>query len=150
MTVQPGSIHYVEIVTPDVEAVRALYETCHGVRFQPKDPVLGNAHVAALPAGPLCGIRAPMHSAEKPVVRTYLRVNNLANSVQLAAVRGANILLERMELPGRGIIAIYEQGGVEHGLWQVEQSPGATAVAHAGGGNDRRRTRGGGGTNAGR
>lgn len=120
MTVPEYAIHYLEFVTPDVEAVRAVHEKCYGVTFRPKDPVLGNAYVAGLPNGLICGIRAPMHGSEKPIVRPYLRVNNLGASVQTAARAGARILLDRMELPGYGIIAIYERGGIEHGLWQVE------------------------------
>ena len=68
----------------------------------------------------LCGIRAPMHEAEKPISRTYIRVTDIQTSIQKAAQAGANILLEHMELPGHGIIAIYELGGIEQGLWQVQ------------------------------
>lgn len=119
MTVPENPIHYIEIVTPDPEAVRATYEKFYGLTFLPNDPVLGDARVASLPSGLMCGIRAPMHGSEKPLVRLYVRVNDLAASVQAAERIGAKILLDRMELPGRGIIAIYEQGGIEHGLWQV-------------------------------
>ena len=60
-----------------------------------------------------------MNNTEKPIVRTYLRVPDIKTSVQKAAHLGAKILLERMEIPGHGIIAIYENGVIEQGLWQV-------------------------------
>ena len=36
-------VHYLEIVTPDVDATCAAYEKLHGVSFGDPDPVLGNA-----------------------------------------------------------------------------------------------------------
>jgi predicted enzyme related to lactoylglutathione lyase len=114
------SVYYLEIVTPNVKAMCDLYTKSYGWNFQPMVPELGNACVADLPGGSLCGIRAPMHAAEKPIVRTYLRVTDIQASVQKAAQLGAKILLDHMEIPGRGIIAIYENGGIEQGLWQVQ------------------------------
>ena len=120
MQVAENSIYYLEIVTPEVEKLCRLYTDSQGWRFESAKPELGNARLAKLPEGSLCGIRAPMHEAEKPVVRTYLRVTDLEKSVQRAAQAGANILLENMNLAGYGVIAIYEMGGVEQGLWQVD------------------------------
>ena len=80
---------------------------------------LGNSFVATLPDGSLCGIRAPMHEQEKPVVRTYIRVTDLEAAVKGAEQLGATFLLPPMEIPGHGMIAIYSHGGVEQGLWQV-------------------------------
>lgn len=113
------SVYYLEIVTPDVKGMCDLYAESFGWDFQPMALELGNACVADLSDGSLCGIRAPMHSSEKPIVRTYLRVKDIQASVQSVAELGARILLERMDIPGRGIIAIYESGGVEQGLWQI-------------------------------
>lgn len=119
MPVPQHAVHYLEIVTPDPASTRDLYAKSHGWQFQSMDPALGNAFVAELPGGSLCGIRAPMSSDEKPIVRTYLRVNDLKTAVQSAAQSGATILLDRMDLPGHGTIAIFEHGGIQQGLWQV-------------------------------
>lgn len=112
-------VHYIEIVTPDVKQMCELFTNSYGWKFQPVNPALGNAYTAELPGGLLYGIRAPLHPAEKPIIRTYLRVNDLNGSVESAAKQGANILLDRMELPGHGVIAIFDLGGIEQGLWQV-------------------------------
>ena len=117
--VPENSVHYLEIITPDVQSLCDLYSKSWGWNFGPAVPELGNAHVAELPDGSLCGIRAPMHTLEKPIVRTYLRVADLEASVRMAAQQGCKILLERMELAGHGIIAIFEKGGIEQGLWQL-------------------------------
>jgi len=114
-----NAIHYLEIVTPDVEATRSLYASVFGWTFQPSVPELGNASVASLPGGSLCGIRAPIHAEELPVVRNYIRVTNLDAATKEAQRLGATLLLESMDLAGWGRISIYELGGLQHGLWQV-------------------------------
>jgi predicted enzyme related to lactoylglutathione lyase len=119
MAVPEHAVHYLEIVTPDVEAACHLYSTAYGWRFRATGPELGNSFVATLPGGSLCGIRAPMHDQEKPIVRTYLRVTDIETAVQGAAKLGAKIALEPVEIPGQGKIAIYLYGGIEQGLWEV-------------------------------
>ena len=119
MAVPEHAVHYYEIVTTDVEAACHLYGTAYGWEFQPTGPELGNSFVATIPGGSLCGIRAPLHETEKPIVRTYVRVTDIETAVQEAVNMGAANILEPMEIPGRGIIAIYLHGGIEQGLWQV-------------------------------
>ena len=55
----------------------------------------------------------------KPIVRPYLRVEDVDAATQAAAGAGAEIAHPPMELPGLGKFAIVIQGGVNHGLWQV-------------------------------
>ena len=113
-------IYYLEIVTPDVEVARDLYSDVHGWRFGDMASELGNAFVASLPGGSLCGIRAPMHDQEERIVRTYVRVTDIDQSIQRAADLGGTVALEPMEIAGRGKIAIYLLGGIQQGIWQVE------------------------------
>jgi len=119
MTVPEHDIHYLEIVTPNAEAARDFYSQAYGWRFRDVAPELGNAFVASLPNGSLCGIRAPMHDQEKPTVRTYIRVADINSSIQKAAELGAAVALEPTEISGQGLITIYSFGGIEQGLWQV-------------------------------
>ncbi len=119
MTVREHSIYYFEIVTPDVETVCRLYGEAYGWTFEAKGPEWGNSYVASLPDGSLCGVRAPMHETEQPIVRTYLRVADIDAAVEEAGKLGAEIALEPMEMPGHGRIAIYLLGGIQQGLWQV-------------------------------
>ena len=120
MPVPENEIHYLEIVTPDSQSARDFYSQAHGWRFEDMAPELGNAFVASLPNGSLCGIRAPMHDQEKPTVRAYIRVANIESSTEEAAKLGAEVLLGPMEIPGRGMIAIFKYGGIEQGIWQVQ------------------------------
>ena len=97
----------------------ATYAKLHGVSFG--DPVagLGNARTAALAGSGLIGVRAPMHEAEEPVVRPYWLVDDIEAAVSAAVEAGAEIAHPPMEIPGHGTFAIFVQGGIQHGLWQV-------------------------------
>jgi len=112
-------IHYLEIVTPEVEPICALYSNLHGVAFGDADPNLGGARTARLAGGGLLGVRAPMHDGERPVVRPYVLVEDLEAAVAAAAESGAEVIVPPMELPGHGRCAILYQGGIESGLWQI-------------------------------
>ena len=112
-------IHYLEIVTNEVDGVCAAYAAANGVEFGAPEPGLGNARTAALPDGGLVGVRAPLRDTEAPVVRPYWRVEDIQAAVAAVAEADGEIALPSMELPGHGIIAIYRQGGNDHGLWQV-------------------------------
>jgi predicted enzyme related to lactoylglutathione lyase len=119
MTVPETCVHYLEVVTSDPEAARDLYTDAYGWAFGAAEPSLGNAFVASLPDGSLCGIRAPMSEQEKPIVRTYFRVADVDQAVRDAERLGAMIALGPTELPGHGRIAIYVHGGIEQGIWQL-------------------------------
>jgi len=115
----PMKIQYLEIVSPDVDAICKTYEQLHGVKFGEPDANLGNARTAKLPDGGLLGVRAPLRDTEEPIVRPYFLVEDIEASVSKAADSGAKIALPPMELPGHGRCAIFIQGGAEHGLWQL-------------------------------
>ena len=112
-------IQYLEIVTNEVDAICASYAQVHGVTFCDGDASLGGARTTALPGGGLLGVRAPMSDAEEPVVRPYVLVDNIEAAVASAVEAGAEIAHPPMELPGHGTFAIFIQGGIHHGLWQV-------------------------------
>lgn len=111
-------IHYLEIVTQEVDAVCAAYAGANGVHFGEPDAGLGNARTAALPGGGLVGVRAPMHESEEPVVRPYWLVDEIEAAVAAAVKAGGEVAHPPMEIPGHGTFAIYIAGGIHHGLWQ--------------------------------
>jgi predicted enzyme related to lactoylglutathione lyase len=111
-------IHYLEIVTKEVDAVCAAYAAEHGVRFGEPDAGLGNARTAAFPGGGLVGVRGPMRETEEPVVRPYWLVDDIKAAVAVAVKAGGEVAHPPMEIPGHGTFAIYIQGGIQHGLWQ--------------------------------
>lgn len=115
-------IQYMEIVSPDVDAVCKTHEQLYGVTFGGPDANLGNARTAKLRNGGLLGVRAPLRETEEPIVRPYFLVEDIEASVSKAADSGAEIALPPMELPGHGRCAIFIQGGAEHGLWQLSSA----------------------------
>lgn len=115
-------IHYLEIVTPDVDATCAAYAAANGVRFGKRDAGLGNARTAPLPGGGMVGVRAPMHESESPVVRPYWLVKDMKAAVASVVAAGGEVAHLPMENPGHGTFAIYIQGGVQHGLWQRKEN----------------------------
>lgn len=112
-------IHYLEIVTPEVDATCAVYERLHGVSFGEPEAGLGNARTAARAHGGLLGVRAPMHEEEDPVVRPYLLVDDIDAAVEAAVAAGGEVAHPPMEIPSHGKFAIYILGGIQHGLWQI-------------------------------
>ena len=112
-------IHYLEIVSTDVAATCELYSHMHAVTFGRADPSLGGARPAQMANGGMMGIRAPMHDGEKSVTRAYILVDDIEAAVAAAAKSGAEIAVPPMKIPGHGTCAIYFQGGIEGGLWQL-------------------------------
>jgi predicted enzyme related to lactoylglutathione lyase len=112
-------IHYLEIVTEDVDAVCAAYSPSNGLGFGEPDPGLGGARTAPLPGGGLVGVRAPLHESEKPVVRPYWLVEDIEASYAAALAAGAQEAHPPLEIAGRGKFAIVVQGGIHHGFWQL-------------------------------
>jgi len=112
-------VHYLEIVASDVNAVCAAYEAAHFIKFGSADPLLGGARTAPLPDGGSIGVRGPLRDTEEPVVRPYWLVDDIEAALVAALQQGALIAHPPLKLPGKGMFAIYIQGGVHHGLWQL-------------------------------
>ncbi len=112
-------IHYLEIVTPDVDAVCDTYALLHDVEFGDNDQNLGGARTAKLENGGMLGVRAPLRDDEEPVVRPYMLVEDIQATVDAAAESGGVVALPPMELPGHGTCAVVIQGGIESGFWQL-------------------------------
>ena len=112
-------IQYLEIVTPEVDAVCDAYSRLHDATFGESDPNLGGARTANLAGGGMVGVRAPLRATEEPVVRAYILVEDIQAAVDTAAKAGAEVAVPPMELPGHGVCAIVIQGGIESGFWQL-------------------------------
>ncbi|OAB59422.1 hydroxylase [Leptolyngbya valderiana BDU 20041] len=113
-------VRYLEIVTPDVDATCDLIGRVQGIEFGQPVAELGGARLAALAGGGELAVRGPLRPDENPVVRPYLMVDDLDAAVAAARNAGATIAIDRMAIPGHGVIAIYILGGIEHGLWMLE------------------------------
>ncbi|MBS1816392.1 MAG: hypothetical protein JSU08_00525 [Acidobacteria bacterium] len=115
------TVHYLEIVTTDVDRLTQLHEQVHGLSFGPPDGDLGQARVAARADGTLVGIRPPLAAHEAPIVRTYVAVDDIRQAVRQAEQHGAMVAYPPTQQGQRGTFAILIAGGVQHGLWQRGQ-----------------------------
>ncbi len=112
------AVHYLEIVSNDVQTLTGLYQRIHGLSFGPPDPDLGQARVAAAADGTLVGIRKPLAAHEQPIMRTYLAVKDIQQAVKKAEEHGAIVAYPPTRQGHRGTFAIVIQGDAQHGLWQ--------------------------------
>lgn len=112
------AVHYLEIVSNDVDTLAALYRRMHGLSFGPPDADLGQARVATLTDGSLVGIRKPLAAHEQPIMRIYLAVEDIQQAVKKAEDSGATIAYPPTLQGQRGTFAIVIHGDVQHGLWQ--------------------------------
>lgn len=112
-------IHYLEIVTPTVDAVIAAYTAALGLQFGEPDAGFGGARTAVLADGGLVGVRAPLRDDEDPIVRPYWLASDIDAAVEAVVQAGGQIAHPPLEIPGRGTFAIYHLGGTDHGLWEI-------------------------------
>ena len=112
-------LHYLEIVTSDVDAACRAYAASLDLEFGPPDPLLGNARTGTLPDGGRVGVRAALSDMETPVVRPYWLVDDIERALAKAVAEGGEVAHPPLEIPGRGTFAIYILGGVHNGLWAL-------------------------------
>ena len=112
------AVHYLEIVSDDVDTLAGLYQQVHGLSCGSPDPDLGQARAAARADGTLVGIRKPLAAHEPPIMRTCLAVEDIQQAVKKAEDAGATIAYPPTRQGRRGTFAIVIHGGVQHGLWQ--------------------------------
>ena len=92
-------LHYLEIVSPNIDAVCAAYEASHGVQFGPPDAMLGGARTADLPDGGLIGVRGPLHQTEESVFRPYWLVADIYAALAAATSAGGEVAHPPLEIP---------------------------------------------------
>ena len=112
------AVHYLEIVSNDVDILTGLYQGVYGLSFGAPDPDLGQARVATRTDGTLVGIRKPLAAHEQPIMRSYLAVDDIQKAVKKAEEHGAMVAYPPTRQGQRGTFAIVIQGDVQHGLWQ--------------------------------
>lgn len=115
---EPMKVQYLEIVTPEADALCRQYAKAHGVTFSEPNAGFGGARTAKLDGGGMLGIRGPMRDTETPVVRPYVLVDDIKAAVASAAEAGAEVAMPPMEIPEHGMFAIVIHGGIECGFWQ--------------------------------
>ena len=96
----------------------AALERVLGVSFGSSVADLGQARVAETPGGTRIGVRAPLAEHEKPTIRAYLAVDDIAKAIQAAEAAGGQVAYPPTKQGDTGTWAIYFLGDVQMGLWQ--------------------------------
>ncbi|GAB5458493.1 MAG: hypothetical protein Hens3KO_15230 [Henriciella sp.] len=112
-------VHYLEIVTSDVDGHCAALATASGAVFSAPVEALGNARIAPLDGQGRIGVRAPMSAEEQPTIRPYVLTNDIQAALEVVVSIGGEIAHPPLEIPGEGTFAIYFLDGNQHGLWQL-------------------------------
>ena len=112
-------IQYLEIVSPDADAICAEYEAIQNVKFGEPQELLGGARTCKLADGGIVGVRGPLRDTEDSVVRPYWLVENMEKAISIVKAEGAEIAVPPLEIPGLGTFAIYIKGGIDHGFWKL-------------------------------
>lgn len=112
-------VHYLEIVSSEVDAICAAYEAAHNVHFGEEQESLGGARTCKLADGSIIGVRGPLREMEEPIVRPYWLVEDIEKAIHNVKALGAEIAVPPLEISGKGVFAIYIMGAVNHGFWQL-------------------------------
>jgi predicted enzyme related to lactoylglutathione lyase len=112
------TVHYLEIVSDDVDGLTALYQRMYDLSFGPREAEMGQARVATRQDGTIVGIREPLAAHEEPIIRVYLEVEDIQQAVQQAEDSGATIAYPPTEQGAWGTFSIVIEGDLQHGLWQ--------------------------------
>lgn len=113
-----STVHYLEVVTNEVDATCALYGALWNMSFGEADAALGQARTATRPDGTVIGVRAPLADHEAPILRSYVAVDDIAAATKAAEANGAMIAYPPTAQGEHGTFAIVILDGVQHGLWQ--------------------------------
>ncbi len=113
-----STVHYLEVVTNEIDATCALYGALWGVTFGEAVAELGQARTARHSDGTVIGVRKPMAEHEAPIIRSYVSVDDIAAAAKAAEEQGATIAYPPTEQGEHGTFAIVILDGVQHGLWQ--------------------------------
>ena len=65
-----------------------------------------------------CVTESPCHRVS-PSPRPYWLVDDIQAAVDTATGAGGFIAMSPTKIPGKGTFAIFIQGGIDHGLWQL-------------------------------
>ncbi|MPY78156.1 MAG: VOC family protein [Actinophytocola sp.] len=116
----PGIPCWIELATLDVPSAQAFYTGLFGWRYHSKpDPATGNYTLASLNGTPVAGLYRVLPN-QQPAWLLHLAVANVRSAVGWAASLGGSVLLNPVDIPGRGSIAhVQDPSGAVCVLWET-------------------------------
>lgn len=114
-----STVHYLEIVTNELDATCSFYEALWGLSFSDEIAELGKARTVKRPDGTLVGVRKPLADHDAPIVRAYLAVEDIAAAAKHAEGQGAVVAYPPTKQGEFGTFCIVILDGVQQGFWQA-------------------------------
>lgn len=117
----PGTVAWVDLTAPDVDAVAEFYAGLLGWQLHPEDTPMGRYVIGLVGGEPVAGMMAPMPDAgaAPPAWTVYIAVADIDATWRRALAAGATALQEPMEIPGGDRIAVMvDPAGAVVGLMQ--------------------------------
>jgi uncharacterized protein len=122
-----GTISWVDLASGDMEATKAFYAGIFGWTAQAATEPEYGGYTTFMKDGKDVAAAAPKMGEDQPEQwSTYISVEDAAATAAKAAQAGGRILMEPMEIPNSGIMAVLmDPTGAAIGLWQPGQFKGA-------------------------
>ncbi len=117
---KPGSFVHIEIASTDPERTKKFFEEVFEWDFESIPDM--NYHTYEAPSPPHGGLMSPMEN-QRPGLLNYLLSGNIDTDVKRIEAAGGRILQPKMEIPGVGWWASFEEPtGIVLALFEAKQS----------------------------
>lgn len=131
-----GAPCWIDLMTSDTDKAKSFYNALFGWTYETGDQEKYGGYITASKDGRLvAGImqkQADM-GAMPDVWSTYLRTDDIKATTEAAAAHGGQVLLEPMDVPEQGIMAMYgDSSGAAIGAWQFGEMKGYEVAAESG------------------
>lgn len=117
---KPGSFVHIEIASSDPERTKKFFEDVFEWDFESVPEM--NYHTYEAPSPPHGGLMSPMEN-QRPGILNYLLSGDIDTDVKRIEAAGGRILQPKMEIPGVGWWASFEEPtGIVLALFETKQS----------------------------
>lgn len=131
-----GAPCWIDLMTSDTEKAKSFYNALFGWTYETGDQEKYGGYITASKDGRLvAGIMQKQTDmgAMPDVWSTYLRTDDIKATTEAAAAHGGQVLLEPMDVPEQGIMAMYgDSSGAAIGAWQFGEMKGYEVAAESG------------------
>jgi predicted enzyme related to lactoylglutathione lyase len=127
-----GKFQHMELSTDDVEGAKRFYGSLFGWKFKefpmPEGAVYNMVH--APDGAGVGGITPKMMPGQPTAWLGYITVDSADKTIAKAKQLGANVIMDRMEIPNMGIFAIFaDPTGGAFAIWESLSPPPPPAKA---------------------
>ena len=116
-----GSFIHIELASADPEKAKRFFEEVFEWKFESHPEM--NYHTFLAPSGPGGGLMTPMEN-QQPGILNYLLSGDIETDVKRIEAAGGHILQPKMEIPGVGWWALFQEPtGLVLALFEAQMPP---------------------------